>query len=76
MAKQIKIGDRVNVNMIITESWQSEAGMYNGEVKGIENYGLITFYYISKDINSGKLGFKRQLNSGHFSDSGYSITKL
>lgn len=79
MKNAIKIGDRVNVDLILSESWYSRASMTNGRVVGIEDSrsDILTFYHIVYDNGiSGKIEFTRQLYCGHFSNTAYKITKV
>ena len=71
----LKIGDRVDVKMIVTESWESEAGMSNGILKGIRTFNGFKSYWISSDEHSSKIDYHRQLHGGHYSDCKYLISK-
>lgn len=76
MKNQLKIGDRVNVKMIITESWESEAGMCNGILKGIRDYDSFKSYWVEHDRFSFKMPYHRELNGGHYDDCKYIINNV
>ena len=76
MTNSLKIGDRVNVKMIIKESWESEAGMCNGILRGVEDYGSFKCYWIDYDRFSFKMDCHRVLKGGHYVDSKYIINKI
>ena len=76
MEDLLKVGDRVNLRMVITESWQSEAGMKNGIIKGITDYGDFKTYWIANDSKAGAIDYTRELSCGWYIDNNYIITKL
>lgn len=76
MKNQLKIGDRVNVKFIITESWQSNAGMCNGIIKGIRDFNSFKSYWIEDDRESFKMPYHRELSGGHYSSCVYLIEKI
>ena len=74
--EKLKIGNRVDVKMIVAESWESEAGMCNGILKRITDYGSFKSYQIDHDRFSSEMPYHRQLTSGHYNDSKYIITNV
>lgn len=79
---EIKKGDRVNVTLNISESWESKAGMHNGIVDRVElkdsKIVLITVY---SDVKTKNIDYHRRLHSGSYAmnnggKSGYTISKV
>lgn len=73
MNKSLKKGDRVNVKMIIEESWESEAEMLNGVFLG---YHCDDSYYIEWDRNTKSNPYARALRGGYYWRYKYSVEKI
>ena len=57
--KEIKLGDRVNVIEVITETWQSEKSLINGYVYKVEKRQFYTYVRVCTDtkrVNDGLKG--------------------
>tara|TARA_R110000744_G_scaffold99629_1_gene192225 strand:- start:85 stop:312 length:228 start_codon:yes stop_codon:yes gene_type:complete len=71
MKNVIKIGSLVNVDFIVTKSWESEAGVVNCRVFDVDEekqtIGVIV------DSESKKKPYNRLLQTGHYSTLGYAI---
>ena len=70
--KKIKLGDRVNVIEVITETWQSEKSLLNGYVYKVEKRNFYTYVTIFTDENSKIEG----LNGGVYAIGAYSIETI
>ena len=70
--KKIKLGDRVNVIEVITETWQSEKSLLNGYVYKIKEYKTHTYITVLVDENSKIEG----LNGGVYAIGAYSIETI
>lgn len=71
-AKKIKLGDRVNVIEVITETWQSEKSLLNGYVFKIEKRNFYIYFTVFTDKNSINDG----LNGGVYAIGAYSIETI
>ena len=70
--KKIKLGDRVNVIEVITETWQSKKSLLNGYVFKIKVYKTHTYITVLTDKNSVNDG----LNGGVYILGAYSIQTI
>ena len=70
--KQIKLGDRVNVIEVITETWQSEKSLLNGYVFKIKVHKTHTYITVFPDKNSLNDG----LNGGVYILGAYKIETI
>ena len=70
--KEIKVGDRVNVIEVITETWQSKKCLLNGFVYKVEKRNFYTYVTVFTDKNSVNDG----LNGGVYILGAYSIENI
>ena len=70
--KEIKLGDRVNVTEVITETWQSEKSLLNGYVFKIKVYKKHTYITVFADKNTVNDG----LNGGVYILGAYAIETI
>ena len=70
--KEIKLGDRVNVFEVISETWQSEKSLKNGFVYKVEKRNFYTYITVFTDKNSINEG----LNGGVYILGAYSIETI
>ena len=70
--KEIKLGDRVNVFEVITETWQSDKSLINGYVFKIKVYKTHTYITVFTDKNTVNDG----LNGGVYALGAYSIETI
>ena len=70
--KEIKLGDRVNVFEVITETWQSDKSLINGYVFKIKVYKTHTYITVFTDKNTVNDG----LNGGVYALGAYLIETI
>ena len=70
--KKIKLGDRVNVIEVITETWQSKKSLINGFVYKVEKRNFYIYVTVFTDKNSINDG----LNGGVYILGAYTIETI
>ena len=74
---KLKIGDRVNITMKITQKWQSEAGMHNAIIINLFDCADgSTLYHIREDELSLDMAYHRRLHDGLYYSTSYNIEKI
>ena len=70
----IKTGSRVDVNFIITESWESKATLLKGKVLSIKTSHGSSYLLIGTGRESSHEEFTQELPSGYYSTLSHEIT--